>query len=54
MINKILTLVFIVVMVICACYWIDQGNIFWSVYCILVGLANSAVLLFGKEKKADK
>ena len=54
MINKILTLVFIAVMVICACYWIDQGNIFWSVYCILVGLANSAMLLFGKEKKEEK
>jgi len=32
----------------------DKGNKFWSGYCILVGLANSAVLLFGKEKKADK
>ena len=54
MINKILTLVFVAATVICTCYWIDQGNIFWSVYCILVGLANSAVLLFGKENKADK
>ena len=54
MINKILTLVFIVVMVICTCYWIDKGNIFWSVSCILVGLANSAVLLFGKEKDEEK
>jgi len=51
MINKILRLVLVVVIVICACYWIYQGNIFWSVYCILAGLANSAVLLFVKEKK---
>ena len=54
MIKKIVHLVIFVLMAVCAYYWIDKGNKLWTVYCILVGIANGALLFSRKENKADK